>query len=299
MSMRRGQNYLMAVIDLPFAICGNKYVMRYYVILLMLFALACNRGADQSVYNEVDEAAFEYAPLESKGNRVNAESEPINPSNNMKLVRKLIKNGTISFESDDLESTSVLISEAVKKYNAHVSKENEYKSSHRIARNVTLRIPANNFDKLLADISKGVEYFDEKTINVNDVTAEFLDISARLKTKKELETRYIELLSKANKVSEILEIEREIGNLRSDIESIEGRLKYLNDQVGYSTLNISFYQQITKEIRFWSKVKDNLSGGWGLLIFLILGFLRIWPIWILIAVAIWLLRKWRRKQLSK
>ena len=74
-------------------------------------------------------------------------------------------------------------------------------------------------------------------IDSQDVTEEYIDITARLKTKKELEARYLELLKKANKVEEIVSIEKEIGNLRSDIESIEGRLRYINNAVAYSTLD--------------------------------------------------------------
>lgn len=66
--------------------------------------------------------------------------------------------------------------------------------------------------KLLIDATKGVDKFDHKNIEVKDVTEEFLDVKARLKTKKELEDRYIDLLKKANNIKEILEIETRLDN---------------------------------------------------------------------------------------
>jgi hypothetical protein len=60
-------------------------------------------------------------------------------------------------------------------------------------------------------------------------------------------------LKQANKVEEIVAIEKEIGNLRTDIESIEGRLKYLKDKVSYSTLNVVFYERTSSPFGFNSK----------------------------------------------
>ncbi|MDR2691715.1 MAG: DUF4349 domain-containing protein [Dysgonamonadaceae bacterium] len=109
------------------------------------------------------------------------------------------------------------------------------------------------FELLLDRIAQNAKKLDSKNITVSDLTEEFIDIEARIKTKKELENRYKELLKQANKVEEIVAIEKEIGNLRTDIESIEGRLKYLKDKVSYSTLNVVFYERTSSPFGFNSK----------------------------------------------
>jgi len=94
------------------------------------------------------------------------------------------------------------------------------------------------------------------------VTEEFIDIQARIKTKKELENRYKELLAKANTVEELLSIEKELGTLRTEIESIEGRLKYLQDRVSLSSLTIEYYELTTSSFRFIPKLGKSFVTGW-------------------------------------
>ena len=74
------------------------------------------------------------------------------------------------------------------------------------------------------------------------MTEEFVDLKARLKAKKELEDRYLQLLEQAKNVKEMLEIERELSNIREEIEAKEGRLQYLQNKVTLSTIYINFYK---------------------------------------------------------
>jgi hypothetical protein len=148
----------------------------------------------------------------------------------------------------------------------------------------------------LNESTKGVKDFDKKDIDVRDVTEDFLDVQARLKTKKELENRYIELLKKAQKVSEILEIEKEIGSLRLEIESIEGRLNYLKNQVGFSTLNIRFYNSLESETGFGADVKEAFSNGWGGLIMFVLVLINLWPLLLIFIGLIIILAIYRKRK---
>jgi len=115
-----------------------------------------------------------------------------------KFERKLIKEGRVEFETKNIDSTRKTVLRAVAKHNGYISSDQDYKSPGRISNTIIIRVPSNNFDNLLTDATKGVNRFDNKEIEVKDVTEEFLDIQARLKTKKELETRYLELLKKVN-----------------------------------------------------------------------------------------------------
>lgn len=212
------------------------------------------------------------------------------------VERKLIKEGRVEFETDNINSTRKQIYESIEKYKGYVSSDQEYKSVGRISNTIIIRVPANSFDLLLSDATKGVTKFDSKNIEVKDVTEEFLDIQARLKTKKELENRYLELLEKANSVTEILEVEKQIGQLRSEIESVEGRLKYLESKVSLSTLTMSFYQKVPNETEFRNKFKNGFSNGWDNLIWFFVYLTNIWP-FILIGIAlIFGIRIWRKKK---
>jgi hypothetical protein len=143
-----------------------------------------------------------------------------------------------------------------------------------------------------------------KSINTRDVTTEFIDLESRLENKREYLARYRELLKQAKTVKDILEIEQQIRVIVEEIESSEGRLKYLSDQVSYSTLSLT----LTKEKgytfhpavkgSFAERLKRSLHGGWNGLVSFALVLIRLWPAWIILAVAVLLFRVYRRRRKS-
>ncbi len=239
-----------------------KYLNKYVELIILLTFFGCAQNSD-SVNMEMADEEMVAPTTEQKTNET--------------VERKLIKEGYIEFETDNLNSTRKTIFEAVKKYKGYVSSDQEFKSPGRKSNTVVIRVPADNFDNLLKDATQGVEKFESKEIKVKDVTEEFLDIQARLKTKKELENRFVDLLKEAKNVTEILEIEKQIGQLRSEIESIEGRLKYLQDKISLSTLTMTFYERIPNETEFGQKFKNGFKNGWDNLILFFVVLTNIWP----------------------
>jgi|GEM_PF-3919525 len=120
--------------------------------------------------------------------------------------RKIIKSGNVTFETKDLGETHKKIVASTEKSGGFVANESVSKGYDRLSHSLTVRVPAEKFDFLLSEIIEGVEFFDQKNISVSDVTAQHIDLTARLNTKKELEARYLALLSKAHKVQDLLEI---------------------------------------------------------------------------------------------
>lgn len=223
-------------------------------------------------------------------------SGPVNYSQ-----RKLIRNGDIRFQTRDLSSTGDFIISTVQSMDGYISGDNIFDSEDRITRRLDIRIPAGRFDSLIDTISSNAKSVEFRNIHLQDVTEEFIDIEARLETKKELESRYIQLLQKAQKVEEILAIEKELGTLRADIEAIEGRLKYLNDQVGFSTLNAEFYQLKSSANNFSSRVGSAFVEGWRWLILTLVGLVHLWPFLLLLLLAVPLFMKIsaRRKRIRR
>ena len=160
------------------------------------------------------------------------------------LERQLIKEGSINFETHDIAETRQHIESLVQKYGAYISQEDERATYSRIYQNMTVRIPKAHFDVFVTELSGGVKKIDEKSITVQDVTEEFIDSTARLAVKKETEQGYLRLLNQAKTIKDILDIQNELQDVRADIESIEGRLRYLKNSVHFSTLHISMYQEV-------------------------------------------------------
>lgn len=202
--------------------------------------------------------------------------------NTTAIPRKLIKTGEISFTSKSMTETKLFLQKSILQCHGYISSENAESHHTNPTETLTVRVPAARFDTLLSWIEQRIGKFDSKKIDIDDVTEEFVDIEARLNTKKQLEARYLELLKKANSMDDILKIEKELTTIREDIESTEGRLRYLNNQVGYSTLKITYYEGKTEQgFGFGKRLKDGLaSGGTGFLWFLVI-LVQLWPLWLM------------------
>ncbi len=222
------------------------------------------------------------------------------PARQLKNIeRKLIKQGSISFETDDCKKTQQLITQVTKSLNGYLSNDNQYSYSDRIQHSITIRVPSDNFDKLLEQISQSVVELEDQNISVQDVTEEFVDVQARLKAKKAVEKRYLELLNKANSVGDILQVENELARLREQIEATEGRLRYLKDQVSLSTLSITYYQITEKGFGFGKKAKKGAENGWKGLLWFFIGLINIWPFVLIITIGVWLLVRFIRRKMKK
>jgi hypothetical protein len=233
----------------------------------------------------------------SMNDKITANNEP-----NISIDKKIIKDARIGVEVVDFYEYRQRIDSVVMSLNAYISNDNLDKNDYSINSNLTIRIPSQGFDHLVNNLEKGTEKLLYKNISARDVTEEFIDIEARLTTKKEVEKRYIQLLAKAKNVKEILEVEEKLRVLREEIEAKEGRLNYLKKQVSYSTIYLNITQKLefkyepSKEQNFIQRLIKSLDKGWkGFVSFLIFLF-RIWPV-IIIGLAIFFyIRKIRRKR---
>jgi hypothetical protein len=123
---------------------------------------------------------------------------------------------------------------------------------------LTIRVPAAEFEKAMEELSKlgDIQY---KNVTGTDVTEEFYDSQIRLKNAQELRNRFVELLKSARNVEDSLAIERELARVTEEIELLKGRLKFLGDQIAFSTVTVNFSLK-TQEPVTYSRIP--LPFGW-------------------------------------
>ena len=225
-------------------------------------------------------------------------ADPASPQ----IPQKIIKEASLRFETNDLQNTFNQIQTAIAANKASIQNDSEGKDYNNIYRNLTVRVPSQNFDAFINAISKGVSYFERKDITSQNVTEEYIDLTTRLKTKRKLEARYLEILQKATKISEILEIEKQISAIREEIEAKEGQLKYLENRVSESTVTIEFYKTIAQKegvkASYGSKIWAAIQSGFFSLSEFLISIISLWPFIILFCViAYFIRRRFKRKKL--
>lgn len=261
----------------------KKLTLLYGILLFTAIACSGRDGADRSIASPAtEEMAMEDAEMiyEETGQ---AETRQ----------QKRIKESYLRFETQDPDKTYTGITRYVKENNGYIQSDTQGKGYNELSRELVIRIPAENFQKTIDAISKDVSFFDVKRISSTDVTEEFIDLEARLKAKRSLETRYLELLAKAQNVKDILEIEKELAAIREEIEAREGRLQFLENRVAYSTLTVSFYKRTAETgitTSYGAKIRNALQGGINTLSYFFLGLLHLWPFLLLFLIILFIIR---------
>ena len=158
--------------------------------------------------------------------------------------RKIIYEGRVSLVVEEFETMDSAIPELVQEFEGYLKEANinrqegRWRSGRWVA-----RIPSARFAEFLEEVAK-LGIAEQKEQTAQDVTMEFLDLEARLKTKKELEQRILKLLEeREGKLSDVIEAERELNRVRSEIESMEGQLRYLQNRTAYSTVTIDIREE--------------------------------------------------------
>jgi len=114
----------------------------------------------------------------------------------------------------------------------------EIKSTTRDIVTMTVRVPADKFNDTLADIRNVSSRILLETIKGQDVTEEFIDIEAQLKAKKALEAQFMEIMRRAHTIGDALDVQSQLAEVRGDIERIEGRKRFLENQSAMSTIKV-------------------------------------------------------------
>ena len=259
---------------------------RFLILLLLSFAfLACSEndhylksGSLQEEFEPVPSIAGNWED-ESVEIEVPRTRQALAPSEFESTPRKLIRTGSMHCEVGSLDTAREQLLALLEGYQGYVSSENA-SSRYRDDQSYTLRVPEAKFDNFVIAVEGISMEVISRNISVTDVTDQYVDIAARLSTKRALHKRYTELLSRAKNVKEVIEVERELAKVLADIESSEARLKSLGDRANYATLTLSFSTEVepSAQAGFFSELGESIEAGWsGMKMAVLLGA-TLWPL---------------------
>lgn len=280
--------------------------------LLCLFVLnSCGQGSQEDKYmsaslaDVVSESSPKMetppppAPMEVVQNADT--SEKTSPKKSDSISKKIVKNGDMEIAVANLIDAKKKVSEIIKKNKAYLQSETFRNSDTSENINLVIRVPHQNFDSIINSFSEGIGSVEAKTVKAEDVTEEYTNVAIKLENKRIYLEKYRDMLKSAKTTKDMLEIQENIRNLEDEIDVAEGRLRFIDDRVNYSTLELLLFKEkarssATSKIGFGSRFGDSVAQGWNSFVSFLLGMISLWPFFLLIPIVVILWKKWKRKK---
>jgi len=216
--------------------------------------------------------------------------------------RKIVRTGSITMQVGDISKSQADITDIAGQAKGYVVSSNQRADDEEPTGYISIRIPAGSFNDVMQKLrALALKVTYEKT-NSQDVTEQYMDLQAQLKNYQATEAQYLELLKKADTVKDILEVQRELSNVRGNIERVKGRMQYLERTSDMSLIEITLAKSRPLGESTWDVAGIFKSAVDGLIVLgqIILGIL-IWllvfsPVWIIVLVIIFLVRRNKKAQ---
>ncbi len=259
---------------------------------------------DDAVVEEAAEAEMDYGAVPeptvagasgggSRGSSGGAETGGgQNPSGQQE--RKLIRTGSVSLEVEQLASAEDAVLEWCRSFGGYVASSYNHETNAAF----TVRIPAVHFDAAMAAVGN-LGHVRSRNVSTQDVSEQYYDLQTRLDTRKILRDRLQAYLTQAANMEDLLGIERELNATLTEIESMEGRMRRLSNQIDYSTITVDLHlpyrttdqgfqwPSLDRNVRrFLSNVVDFFVGFVGVVLYIVIFGV---PILALVAFLYWLL----------
>jgi len=225
--------------------------------------------------------------------------------------RKIIRQAELELEVAAPATTQTEIERLAEQHGGYVvsaARDTDHGSAVDIRVTVTVRVPQAELMSTIAELKHFGRGVGSERITSDDVTDEYVDLVARSGSQKQLEQQYLEILKRAVTVKDAMEVQKELAEVRVEIERMQGRQQLLEKESAFSTLTVHLSTAVPRIAvtrrdfsgmvqRAWSNALsfslDLISGGILLLAFLL-------PVLLLLVVPasclVWAVRRWGRNR---
>ena len=161
------------------------------------------------------------------------------------IDRKIIRNADLTLEVPQTTETQQRIAAIAEAHGGFVvtseakQREGTEPAQRTLDIKLVVRLPENQFGAVLDQIRGLGGNLSEAKITGQDVTEDFIDLEARIKTQKALEQQFLQIMKQAYKVEDAMEVQRQIADVRTDIEKLEGRKRFLENRSSLSTITVN------------------------------------------------------------
>lgn len=186
------------------------------------------------------------------------------------ISQKLVRTVRISAETEDLDALLQEIDAKIAALEGYAESREVYNGSTtavRRYRHATLivRIPADKLSSFVGDVT-GISNVTSSTETVEDITLNYVDVNSRVLALETEQTRLLELLAKAETMSDLLQIEDRLTEVRAQLERYNSQLRLMDSQVNYSTVHLEIsevteYTVVTEPETLWDRISTGFMNS--------------------------------------
>ncbi len=245
----------------------KKYVS-LLLCALLLTGLLTGCGSDNKAMmsaGSYDMAVAEEAPAARNDSGGILTETGASGSTVLPQSRKWIVTVHLDAETEDLDGLMADLDETIAALNGYVEDQNVYNGSTYSSRryrsaSLTVRIPAEDVDQFTQQVA-GIANVVSKETNRQDVTLSYVATESRMTALQTEEARLLELMAQAETMSDLLEIEARLTDVRYELESVTSQLRLYDNQIDYATiyLSLSEVQEYTpvEEPTLWERISSG------------------------------------------
>ncbi len=221
------------------------------VLLAALFALTLAACGGRSAAPAMSGAAEAPAPAPAEpgaglgaidGNGAAYEMPPANPAPqqgaSLPTQRLVIRTASLSLQVDDVRAAEVAVRAKASELGGYVVSSETSGTDESMWATVVIRVPSQRFDEALSGVQGIARKVLSRTVSGDDVTEEFVDLEARLRTLEATRDRLLDMLERAQTVEEALSVNTALTDIQGQIEQAKGRMQYLQQSAALSTISI-------------------------------------------------------------
>jgi len=156
--------------------------------------------------------------------------------------RMIIRTANMQLVVDDVRDTMDKITDLSENLGGFVVASSSWKEGERVVGQITVRVPSSDFNYAMGVLRSLAVEVNSETTSAQDVTEEYVDLEATLRNLEATETQLLKLMEKAEKVEDILNVQRELSRVQQDIERTKGRMQYLERTSAMSLIQVSLEQ---------------------------------------------------------
>jgi hypothetical protein len=248
--------------------------MKKKAILILLLAgllvlLASCSSSDSKADNQMKESGSISRDMATTEQKNDSEADTLadKQSEVIPTNRMIIHRAELRLNVKNLENAQLTIEKKVSEYGGYIVVSNVHRESEEsVSSQLTVRIPEKYFQKFLTDAEGQAAEVLNRNVTGEDITEQYIDLESRVKSKRTVEERLLEFMGKAEKTEDLLKISSDLSKVQEEIELIVGKMKYLENQTSFSTIEIAMYENRvivpgldSKKLDTWEKTKKQLA----------------------------------------